>query len=81
MTEDEAKLKRCGGPPGCGTIIEPNSGGMHHNDVSRALNEPNRPRWCVASDCMMWRWNDWKNRKTLIPLKEGGGYCGLAGKP
>lgn len=40
---------------------------------------------CIASDCMMWRWN-----KVYAGLSHGGkqtnysndgGYCGLAGKP
>jgi hypothetical protein len=41
---------------------------------------------CIASDCMMWRWND----KTLSPEGHFGtytitdythGHCGLGGKP
>lgn len=48
---------------------------------------------CVASDCAMWRWGEWKRdgvenvplpsghtytRDRKIPLR---GYCGLAGRP
>ena len=36
---------------------------------------------CIASECMMWRWQDRKiNPSTGNPLPDKYGYCGLAGK-
>ena len=76
MTESEARLKRCGGPAGCGSVLEPNSGKMHRDDLWDLLKAPNAARYCIASDCMLWREH---------PVKEsrlrGEGYCGLADKP
>ena len=40
MTEEEAHLKQCCGPDGCG----------RHNE------EPYPARWCVGASCMAWRW-------------------------
>jgi hypothetical protein len=42
-------------------------------------NQGNRPAGtgskCLASDCMMWRWDKRDSRR----LTERDGYCGLAG--
>ena len=78
MTEDEAALKRCCGPDGCG----------HFND------NPFPARWCIGSACMAWRWNDpWTSQTEeghggdiVVRLKRKPGepklgYCGLAGAP
>lgn len=86
MTEDEAGLKRCCGPEGCGEF----------ND------KPTPERWCIGSQCMAWRTDNeidraagekpegegWEPGIPMYPssLKtwnrvRAGGYCGLAGKP
>ena len=39
-------------------------------DVQEHLKEMQKTGRCIASDCMMWRW-DYREPKT--------GYCGLAG--
>jgi len=30
---------------------------------------------CIASRCMMWRWNMWQTKEHI------NGYCGMAGVP
>jgi hypothetical protein len=40
----------------------------------KQLTESSR---CIASECMMWRWD----RDDLTGNLEKWGYCGLAGKP
>ena len=80
MTENEAKTKWCpqvrfadprdGGKPS----VEPTSWNRFDGewDFTGLL--------CIASDCMMWRWN-------IDPLDhphdydKTGGYCGLGGRP
>lgn len=59
LTEKEAKTKEGCGPGDCG----------FSNDG------PYSARWCVASNCMAWRW---KHRGSGYD-PGGTGYCGLAG--
>ena len=71
MTEEEIRTKRCGGPNGCGTLINPISGGKIPQEMLLQLaQEVNSPRWCIASDCAMWVID------TDFPNKETG-HCGL----
>ena len=91
MTESEARLKRCGGPAGCGSVLEPNSGKMHRDDLWDLLKAPNAARYCIASDCMCWRWEEAKpipnpngitsNEAPYVKGQPIDGYCGLANKP
>lgn len=66
MTEDDARQKWC---PMVRYPLWP--------DECSGGNEGAR---CIASDCMMWRWDEDANE-----LAETGfdcvGYCGLANKP
>jgi hypothetical protein len=73
MKEDEAKTKRCGGPNGCGTLINPASRGKIPQEMLLQLAvEVNSPRWCIASDCMMWE------ETSAPPITENiHGDCGL----
>ena len=79
MTEEEAKTKWC---PMVRHMVYPNtfdpSGG----------NIPHEYSCCIASDCMMWRWDEkgghyitkgtgTSSEKTV---HVGTGHCGLGGK-
>lgn len=78
MTEDQAKKKRCGGPPGCGTTKNPENG------MSVNLNFPQAQRWCIASDCMTWQWETFleigPGASAIKTTSDKNGYCGLASK-
>lgn len=64
MKESEARQKWC---PMARVDMYPDGEGLAGLNRN-TNNERVRDRaLCVASDCMMWRWN------------EGDGYCGLAG--
>jgi hypothetical protein len=76
MKEEEAKTKRCGGPNGCGTLINPASRGRIPQEMLLQLAvEVNSPRWCIASDCMMWEWETVTIGDTDHDKIEGN--CGL----
>ena len=62
MTENEARKKWCP---------------MEHyrNRANSIYYEGDVVVNCIASDCMMWRWE-----KADFPHRAEGGYCGLAGK-
>ena len=69
MSEQEAKSKLC---PFVGIIVSGNSSYKETSDLC-----------CVASGCMMWRWNE--GGKPIRNNKNSSGnvacgYCGLAGK-
>lgn len=66
MTETEAKQKRCIGPSGTGTTINPATG-VNMKDV---IGDLCMPRWCIGTDCTGWQ-----------VTGTGKGYCGLAVKP
>jgi hypothetical protein len=84
MTEDQAKTKWCphvrfadpidGGKPS----VEPTTWNRFDGewDYTGLL--------CIASDCMMWRWERIPVQHTEFGPKggelTGDGYCGLAGK-
>ena len=91
MTQDEAKTKRCGGPNGCGTLVNPILDGSIPNELLLQLAvEVNSPRWCIASNCMMWdpyeyysdgkggAWSQQNAEETLKIIT--GGDCGLKAK-
>ena len=77
MTEKEAKEKwcpmaRCKIDHDCADTIAVNrwsDGAMMRGSL------------CVASDCMMWRWNIDNDFIVGTGTIKFGGYCGLGGKP
>lgn len=70
MTEEEAKTKWC-------PMVRWYGNANQYEDVfdNRGYNCT-----CVASGCMMWRWN-YKKEENRDLYKDHDGYCGLAGKP
>ena len=55
MSEKTAKTKRCCGPNGCGTVINPMFSRKAPKELLLDLaKEVNSPRWCVGSECMGW---------------------------
>ena len=46
----------------------------YHDAITSRDNVKERARGCIANDCMMWRWEDIKDKQNDY------GYCGLAGK-
>ncbi len=69
MTEEEAKTKWC-------PMVRINVALNAAQGVG-AFNRDGGDFDCIASDCMMWRWNT----RIKIGYKYEGGYCGLGGKP
>jgi|TARA_R110002020_G_scaffold84472_7_gene209240 hypothetical protein len=63
-TEIEARELRCCGAADCGIKIQ--------KDPDNGETGRERKRYCIASECMAWRWET-GNRGTNV----GGGYCGL----
>ncbi len=82
MTEEEAKKKWC--PMARVHIVENED--YYHNRTATgpAVNKGTAKANCIASACMMWRWEGreapagsvFENEKSTVY-----GYCGLAGKP
>jgi hypothetical protein len=89
MTEEEARKKWC-------PMVRFNATGANRwtfadcpdDWEAKDRENPDMAR-CIASDCMMWRWNKYLEREassnvapynTTIkaPLEQEGGYCGLA---
>ncbi len=73
MTEEQAKGKWC---PEAREII-------WHDRYGNPCKRPlvtNTEALCIASSCMMWRWEDMANG---IPhdKQEASGHCGLGGAP
>lgn len=70
MTEQEARSKWC-------PMVRNNWHGTSTNRGDRGSIETCS---CIASDCMMWRWN---RKLTDVNSEEKftEGYCGLGGKP
>lgn len=69
MTEDEAKKKWC---------PKVRRTGNNGSAINRAYKGEGDDRnfFCIASDCMMWRWSFSGHRKGAPE-----GLCGLAGRP
>jgi len=85
MTEEEAKTKRCCGPEGTGTTINPDT----KVNMKEVITGVCIPRWCIASDCMGWQWVKGKGntphmtekaqaKVDALPQDQRHGYCGLA---
>lgn len=75
MTEDEVKTKWC--PM---TRLEgdyPDEVGANRTKSGRILDAT----LCIASDCMMWRWDIEEPHEGVYCQSATNGYCGLAGKP
>jgi hypothetical protein len=81
MTKDEAKTKWC---PMARTV----------DDAVKTVSVNRLPNWggtpdpdcvCIASACMMWRWDktcgSWHDQNFEIVQSLTDGYCGLAGNP
>lgn len=71
MTEEEAKQKWC---PMVRIPYTMDPGAFVHNRDADGYISASLAYKCIASDCMMWRWED-----EAIGMKKHG-YCGLAGK-
>ena len=69
LTEDEAKTKWC---PQVRV-------GESYRAVNMRINYDLIT--CIASGCMMWRWEAVNTAPGLGVVKPTKGYCGLAGKP
>jgi hypothetical protein len=72
MHEDEAKQKWC---PMVRTVNHHIGvrGGLHHDEMRSG-------DVCIASNCMMWRWDTEEKFGNRV-LSEVNGHCGLAGNP
>lgn len=73
MTEQEAKSKWC---PMVRIIITPANQTWGNKALTNRIefvNSGGSESLCIASNCMMWRWEETKYIDD--------GYCGLAGKP
>jgi len=85
MTTEEAKTKWC---PMARTAAIITNESDEITDIKSAYNKVSQPEGfivpasclCIASECMMWRWNEYL---TGIPndKQTRTGYCGLGGKP
>lgn len=69
MTEDEAKKKWC---PMVRHAAD-RDGGFHVTNGQKSAGFQN----CIASDCMMWQWD---NNPKQPECDYYNGHCGLAGK-
>jgi hypothetical protein len=89
MTEDEAKTKWC--PMVRHESPEDEGNGTWNrgrkDDVIN-IERPNYSCACIASACMMWRWEvaeEWTHphtgEKYPTAFSTEHGYCGLGGKP
>ena len=65
MTEDEAKKKLC---PSLVLI------------AGYKFGAPQKMPYCIASACMMWRWEEQCEQCLNAGLMESG-YCGVGGTP
>lgn len=80
LTEEEARERWC---PfyqmvGAGTATD-----FQYGDNRPVEIDNDRAGYCIASDCAAWRWNEFTQEPPHVrrPVRENGGYCGLAGKP
>jgi hypothetical protein len=83
MTEDEAKVKRCCGPPAAAHAVFYRSAGTSMGAT---------PMFCIGSSCMAWRVTGSKFKDACTGQLSGRdltgngqwietGFCGLAGTP
>ena len=75
MTEDEARKKWC--PMGRERFTEHICSGSGNINPEAVNHKPDKTL-CIASECMLWRWDG-----VRIEGAEDAwdGHCGLAGKP
>lgn len=79
MTENEAKLKWCPGAQpviGEGLVVV-----AKERQASCDLEKDRIGQRCIASDCMMWQWDEEINREAMEEEGPGAdfeGHCGLA---
>lgn len=74
MTEAEAKTKWC---PFVRILVD--SEHWQTNRPTVRMDESSMPvDYCIASNCMAWRWSRQKN---IGPGISSMGYCGLASRP
>ena len=77
MTEDKAKKKWCPMIRDGGTYY-----GMIFNGINSAENNT-QGYTCIASDCMMWRWEGYNADGERLRRMEDNqyyGFCGLGGR-
>lgn len=91
MSEEEARKKWC--PESrdkvkgalAGIILAISKDNKGFEELNDLIGEDSDK--CIASDCMMWRWDTWIDKGSVSnPQKneitsDKWGYCGLAGKP
>lgn len=71
-TEEEARKTRCGGPEGCGAWV--------HEDDAPDMPNNGYVRYCIASDCMAWRWKspdrrqNWAAHENVPPPVPDAGW-------
>jgi hypothetical protein len=77
MTEDQAKTKKC---PIFGIVIAITASvdALRKDLPKQAII--NSGLCCIASDCMMWRF-DLTREEASIGAHPENGHCGLAGNP
>ena len=77
MTEDEAKTKWCPMVRFIAVSSHLNGGAQfihsNRNDIDTTK------RYCIGSDCMMWRLSERHYLDNVPPKSPIQGYCGLAG--
>ncbi len=75
-TEEEAKTKWCPMVRMARVVAEDGGG------VPKVAATSNRGAFCIASDCMMWRWDNGSGYEHADGSKTDPerGYCGLAGR-
>ena len=78
MTEEEAKTKACCGAPLLAQVMISISPNVRITDAPDLLGR------CQGSACMAWRWEEEQPDPGPVHSpndEDGGGYCGIAGKP
>lgn len=77
MTEQEARTKWCPMTRVLSTNWKHGCGFNRITDDTAKIQGPATGSFCLASDCMMWRWKE----KSSPNDPNRRGHCGLGGKP